>query len=107
MDIAMNRLISCPNTPDWALKKRRNNVTISKAMVYAANHQREQADALHHEYQQFQDLGAFDKAAEGVYLTMMGRYGEAVGLLDDADSMMRSDGEPITDLYVKTILQSK
>ena len=107
MDTAINRLTRCSNTPDWALKKRRNNVTISKAMVYAANHQREQADALHHEYQQFQDLGAFDKAAEGVYLTMMGRYGEAVGLLDDADSMMRSDGEPITDLYVKTILQYK
>ena len=38
---------------------------------------------------------------------MMGRYGEAVGLLDDADSMMCSNGEPITDLYVKTILQYK
>ena len=107
MDTAMNRLTRCSNTPDWAIKKRRNNVTISKAMVYAANHQREQADALHHEYQQFQDLSALDKAAEGVYLTMMGRYGEAVGLLNDADSMMRSDGEPITDLYVKTILQYK
>ena len=107
MDTAMNRLTRCSNTPDWAIKKRRNNVTISKAMVYAANHQREQADALHHEYQQFQDLSALDKAAEGVCLTMMGRYGEAVGLLNDADSMMRSDGEPITDLYVKTILQYK
>ena len=107
MDTAMNRLTRCSNTPDWAIKKRRKNVTISKAMAYAANHQREQADALHHEYQQFQDLGAFDKAAEGVYLTMMGRYGEAVGLLDDADSMMCSNGEPITDLYVKTILQYK
>ncbi|MBR1546639.1 MAG: hypothetical protein IJ633_07605, partial [Prevotella sp.] len=43
MDTAMNRLIRCPNTPDWAMQKRRNNVTISKAMVYAANGQREQA----------------------------------------------------------------
>lgn len=107
MDTAMNRLTRCSTTPDWAIKKRRKNVTISKAMAYAANHQREQADALHHEYQQFQDPGAFDKAAEGVYLTMMGRYGEAVSLLDDADSMMCSNGEPITDLYVKTILQYK
>ena len=107
MDTAMNRLTRCSTTPDWAIKKRRKNVTISKAMVYAANHQREQADALHREYQQFQEPGVLDKAAEGVYLTMMGRYGEAVGLLDDADSMMRSNGEPVIDLYVKTILQYK
>ena len=107
MDTAMNRLRSCPNTPDWAIEKRRNNVTISKAMVYAANGQREQAEALHHEYQQFQGLGALDKAAEGLYLTMTGRYDEAVRLFDETDSMMRSDGEPVIDLYVKTLFNYK
>ena len=104
MDTAMNRLVQCPDTPDWAIQMRRNNVTISKAMVYAANNQREQAEALHHEYQQFQGLGALDKAAEGLYLTMMGHYDEAVRLFDETDSMIRSDGEPVTDLYVKTLL---
>ena len=107
MDTAMNRLIRCPNTPEWAMQKRRNNVTISKAMVYAANGQREQAESLHREYQQIQGLGALDKAAEGLYLTMMGRYDEAVRLFDETDSMMRSDGEPITDLYVKTLFNYK
>ena len=107
MDTAMNRLIRCPNTPDWAMQKRRNNVTISKAMVYAANGQREQAEALHHEYQQFQDLGALDKAAEGLYLKMTGRYNEAVRLFDETDSMMRSNGEPVIDLYVKTLFNYK
>ena len=107
MDTAMNRLIRCPNTPDWAIEKRRNNVTISKAMVYAANGQREQAEALHHEYQQFQGLGVLDKAAEGLYLTMTGRYDEAVRMFDETDSMMRSDGEPIIDLYVKTLFNYK
>ena len=107
MDTAMNRLIRCNNTPDWAIQKRRNNVTISKAMVYAANGQREQAEALHHEYQQYQGLGALDKAAEGLYLTMTGRYDEAVRLFDETDSMMRSDDEPIPDLYVKTLLNYK
>ena len=107
MDTAMNRLKCCPNTPEWVTEKRRNNVTISKAMVYAANGQREQAEALHHEYQQFQGLGALDKAAEGLYLTMTGRYDEAVRLFDETDSMMRSDDEPIIDLYVKTLLQYK
>ena len=107
MDTAINRLRSCPNTPDWAIEKRRNNVTISKAMVYAANGQREQAEALHHEYQQFQGLGALDKAAEGLYLTMTGRYDEAVRMFDETDSLMRSDGEPIIDLYVKTLFNYK
>ena len=107
MDTAMMRLTRCPNTPDWAMQKRRNNVTISKAMVYAANGQREQAETLHREYQQFQGLGALDKAAEGLYLSMTGRYDEAVRLFDETDSMMRSNGEPVIDLYVKTLLNYK
>jgi len=107
MDTAMKRLIRYPNTPDWAIEKRRNNVTISKAMVYAANGQREQAETLHREYQQFQGLGALDKAAEGVYLTIMGRYDDAVRMFDDIDSILSSNGEPISDLYVKTLLNYK
>ena len=107
MDTAMARLTRCPNTPDWAMQKRRNNVTISKAMVYAANGQREQAEALHREYQQFEGLGPLDKAAEGLYLSMTGRYDEAVRLFDETDSMMRSNGEPVIDLYVKTLFNYK
>jgi AraC-like DNA-binding protein len=107
MDTALARLTRCPNTPDWAMQKRRNNVTISKAMVYAANNQQEQAEPLFREYQQFQGLGAFDKAAEGLYLSMTGRYDEAVRLFDETDSMMRSNGEPVIDLYVKTLFNYK
>lgn len=131
MDTAMNRLTRCPNAPDWVVQKRRKNVTISKAMVYAANaqsseshpssledgrvvkdedvvnHQKEQAESLHHEYQQFQGLDALDKAAEGVYLTTMGRYDEAVRMFDETDSIMRTSGEPITDLYINTLLNYK
>jgi len=107
MDTAINRLIRCPDTPDWEKKQRRNNVTISKAMVYAANGQREQAETLHREYQQFQGLDEIDKAAEGLYLTMMGRYDEAVRLFDETDSIMRSTGEAVIDLYVKTLFKYK
>ena len=107
MDTALNRLTRCPDTPDWEIKQRRNNVTISKAMVYAANGQREQAEALHREYQQFQGLDEMDKAAEGLYLTIMGRYDEAIRLFDETDSIMRSNGEPIIDLYVKTLFNYK
>ena len=107
MDTALNRLICCPGTPDWEKKQRRNNVTISKAMVYAANGQHEQAEALHREYQQFHSLDEIDKAAEGLYLTMMGRYNEAIRLFDETDSIMRSSGEPVIDLYVKTLFNYK
>ena len=107
MDTAVKRLIRYPNTPDWVMQKRRNNVTISKAMVYAANGHREQAETLHREYQQFQGLGALDKAAEGVYLSIMGRYDDAVRMFDDIDSILNSNGEPISDLYVKTLLNYK
>jgi AraC-like DNA-binding protein len=107
MDTAMKRLIRYPNTPDWVMQRRRNNVTISKAMVYAANGHREQAETLHREYQQFQGLGALDKAAEGVYLSIMGRYDDAVRMFDDIDSILSSNGEPISDLYVKTLLNYK
>ena len=107
MDTAMKRLIRYPNTPDWVMQKRRNNVTISKAMVYVANGHREQAETLHREYQQFQGLGALDKAAEGVYLSIMGRYDDAVRMFDDIDSILSSNGEPISDLYVKTLLNYK
>lgn len=107
MDTALNRMIQRPDTPDWAKQKRRNNVIISKAMVYVANHQKEQAESLFHEYQQSQGLGMLDKAAEGVYLTMVGRYDEAVRVFDETDSLMRSSGEPVSDLYVKTLFNYK
>ena len=107
MDTAMARLTRCPNTPDWVMQKRRNNVTISKAMVCAANNQKEQAETLFREYQQFQGSGALDKAAEGLYLSMTGRYDEAVRLCDETDSMMRSNGDPVIDLYVKTLFNYK
>lgn len=107
MDTAMARLTRCPNTPDWVMQKRRNNVTISKAMVCAANNQKEQAETLFREYQQFQGSGALDKAAEGLYLSMTGRYDEAVRLFDETDSIMRSNDDPVIDLYVKTLFNYK
>ena len=107
MDTAMARLTRCPNTPDWVMQKRRNNVTISKAMVCAANNQKEQAETLFREYQQFQGSGALDKAAEGLYLSMTGRYDEAVRLFDETDSIMRSNGDSVIDLYVKTLFNYK
>ena len=107
MDTAVNRLARCSGEVEWILLKRRNNVTISKAMVYAANGQYNQAEKLYREHRQSEGLDDADKTAEGVYLTMTGRYNEAVRLFDEADSMIRSDGTPVTDIYVKTLLTHK
>lgn len=107
MDTAMNRLIQCPDNADWVVQKRRNNLTISKAMAYAANGQQEQAEALFREHQQFQGLDVADKTAEGLYLTIMGRYDEALRLFDETDSIVRSSGDFVNDSYVKTLLVHK
>jgi len=107
MDTAMTRLAQCPDALDWVVQMRRNNVTISKAMVYAANGQYPQAEALFHEHQQSPDLGASDKTAEGVYLTIMARYDEALQLFDEAISIVRSSGDYAPDSYVKTLLIHK
>ena len=38
---------------------------------------------------------------------MTGRYDEAIRLFDEADSILRPAGEPLTDFYVKTFLKHK
>ena len=107
IDTALNRLIRCPDSPDWVVQMRKNHVTISKAMVYAANQQKDKAEVLFREHQQFQGLDDTDKTAEGVYLTIMERYDEAVRMFDEADSIKRTSGAPITNLYVTTLLNYK
>ena len=107
LDMAVNRLARCCDDEDGILLKRRNNATVSKAMVCAANGQYNQAQALLRVHRQSQGLDASDKTAEGVCLTMMGKYDEAVRMFDEADTMMRANGELVTDIYVKTLLKHK
>ena len=107
LDTAMNRMTRCPDDTEWILQLRHNYVTISKALVYAANGQREQAEALLQEHRQLPGLNETDKTAEGSCLAMMGRYDEAISLFNEADSMIRSIGDPITNIYVKTFLKHK
>ena len=107
MDTALNRLTQCPDNAGWVVQMRRNNMTISKAMVYAACGQHEQAEALFREHRQSPNLNDADKTAEGVFLTIMGRYDEALRLFDEADSIVRSSGDFVSDIYVKTLLKHK
>ena len=52
MDTAMSRLTRCSDAEDWLLDLRRNNITISKALVYAQSGQSDKAEALFQEHQQ-------------------------------------------------------
>lgn len=107
LDTAVNRLAQCCDEEEWIWVKRRNNATVSKALVYAANGQYNKAQALLRVHRQSQGLDASDKTAAGGCLTMIGRYDEAVRMFDEADTMMRANGELVTDIYVKTLLKHK
>ena len=107
MDTAMNRLTRCLDEANWVVQMRRNNVTISKAMVYAANNQKDKAEALFQEHRLSQGLNTSDKTAEGVYLSIIGRYDEAIRMFDEVDSIKRTSGELISNIYVKTLLMNK
>lgn len=107
MDTALHRMERCTGDDDGMLIRRRNNVTVSQAIVYALNGQHEKAETLFLAHQQASNLDEADKTAEGYYLTMTGRYDEAIRLYNEADSMMRASGEHLTDFYVKTLLKHK
>ena len=107
MDTAMNRLTRCPDNADWVVQMRRNHITISKAMVCAACGQHEQAEALYRQHRQSPNLNDADKTAEGAFLTIMGRYDEAISLFDEVDSMQRANGDLVTNGDVNTLLMYK
>ena len=107
MDTAINRLKHCPDKSDWVVRMRQNHVTISKAMVYAANGQREQAENLLRKHQQMEGQDSSDKTAEGVCMTLMGRFDEAVSLFNEADSIIHTNNDLITNIYVNSLLKYK
>lgn len=99
-DTALARLGRCPGVPDYVLRFRRNNMTISQAMVYAAAGQRDKAEALYRQHSTSGNLSHTDILVEGRYLAMTGRYNEAVRLYRRSDSLYRAIGGPITNAYV-------
>ena len=99
-DTALARLGRCPGVPDYVLRFRKNNLTISQAMVYAAAGQREKAEALYRQHSTSGNLSHTDILVDGRYLAMTGRYNEAVRLYRRSDSLYRAIGGPITNAYV-------
>jgi len=88
--------------PDKVLQFRRNNVTISQAMVYAANGQRDKAEALYQKHRQTEGLSHTDIFVEGRYLAMTDRYDEAIRLYRQSDSIYRAAGGPLSSAYINS-----
>ena len=106
-DTALARLARCPDVPDYASKIRHNNITISQAMIYAANVQHDQAEALYQKHRQAEGLTETDIAAEARYLAMTDRYDEAIRLFRQADSIYISKGSAISATYIKYFMMGQ
>ena len=100
-DTALARLERCEDAPGVVLTMRRNNITISQAMIYAANGQLDKAEALYQEHCQAEGLTEIDIAADARYLSMTGRYDEAISLFRQADSISLAKGSPVSEAYIK------
>lgn len=101
-DTALARLERSPEVPDKVLQFRRNNVTISQAMVYAANGQRDKAEALYLKHRQTEGLSHTDIFVEGRYLAMTNRYDEAIRLYRQSDSIYRAAGGSLSSAYINS-----
>ena len=101
-DTALARLEHSPEVPDKVLQFRRNNVTISQAMVYAANGQRDKAEALYQKHRQTEGLSHTDIFVEGRYLAMTDRYDEAIRLYRQSDSIYRAAGGPLSSAFINS-----
>lgn len=99
-DTALSRLARCKDVPDYIQQLRGNNLTICQAMIYAANGQRDKAEALYLKHRQAEGLVDIDIAAEARYMAMSDRYDEAVRLFQQADSIYIASGKPISFDYV-------
>ena len=107
-DTALSRLENYDDeVGDYVGQMRRNNLTISKAMVYAANGRQAEAETLFQEHRQSEGLQDPDLDAEGLCMSLLGRYDEAIRLYDEADSIRFASGEPLTNSYVEGRLTRK
>ena len=100
-DTALARLDRCSDRPEYVYHIRHNNITINQAMIYAANGQFDKAEALYQKHRKSENLKVYDLGADARYLTMTGRYDEAVRLFRQADSLYFAQGGAITTEYIK------
>ena len=106
-DTALARLDRCPNVPDRVYHLRHNNITIGQTMVYAANGQRDKAEALYLKHRQAENPSVYDIGADARYLAMTDRYDEAIRLFRQADSLHLAKGGAINTVYIKNYLMNQ
>ena len=106
-DTAMARMARCPDMPEYVLNKRVNNLTINQALAYAANGYFDKAEALYRKHRQAPDLSPYDLIAEARYLTMVGRYDEAIRLFRKTDSLYLAQGSAINSAYIDNYMMSQ
>ncbi len=103
-DTALARLDRCGELPDLVRQIRHNNITIGQAMIYAANGQHDKAETLYQKHRKAENRKVYDIGADARYLTMSGRYDEAVRLFRQSDSLYMAQGSAITTEYIKHYL---
>ncbi|MBQ9462330.1 MAG: helix-turn-helix transcriptional regulator [Bacteroidales bacterium] len=106
-DTALARLDRCPNVPEYVHHLRHNNTTISQALIYAANGQRDKAEALYQRHRLADGLAVYDLVAEARYLAMTDRYDEAIRMFRRSDSLYLAQGRAITTAYIKNNMMSE
>ncbi len=106
-DTAVARMARCPDMPEYVLNRRINNLTINQALAYAANGYFDKAEALYRKHRQAHDLAPYDLTAEARYLTMVGRYDEAIGLFRKTDSLYIARGSSINNAYINNYMMSQ
>ena len=106
-DTALARMSRCPDMPDYVLNQRINNLTINQALAYAANGRFDKAEALYRKHRQAPDLSPYDLTAEARYLTMAGRYDEAIRLFRRSDSLYLAQGSAINSSYIENYMMSQ
>ena len=106
-DTALARMARCPEMTEQFLVVRTNNVTINQALNYAANGLYDQAEALYRKHRQASRLSTYDLVAEARYLTIVGRYDEAIRLFRKTDSLYLARGSSITNSYINNYMMSQ
>ena len=106
-DTTLARMARCPNMPERVLNVRCNNLTINQALNYAANGLYDKAEVLYEKHRQASNLTPYDLVAEARYLTIIGRYDEAIRLFRKTDSLYIARGSSINNAYINNYMMSQ
>ena len=106
-DTALARLDRCGELPDLVRQIRHNNIMIAQAMIYAANGQHDKAEALYLKHREAENRKVYDIGADARYLSMTGRYDEAIRLFRQTDSLYLAQGGAITTEYIKHYMMNQ